>query len=159
MRLSASILPGFLSIGLAAGLAATAQDSGWFTSFEGQPVAPHVLRTDAQRLVDVGSVDTDGFTEMRISIAGEFKDTVPRKGAVGAILIPDVGPFTYLLEQEGKIVLATEVQVSIGDHQGDAIFYSSAVPAKVAFPAYRIYLYNETGSAANVNVYVYRVRL
>jgi len=95
---------------------------------------------------------------MRISIAGEFKEAVPRSGTVGVILIPDITPFTYLLQQEGKIVFATEVMVAIGG-QPSAIFYSEAVPAKVAFPAYRIYLYNDTTSAAAVNVYIYRVRL
>lgn len=154
-----SILLGVLSIGLAAvGPLAVAQDTHWFAAFEGQSVSPGIARNDAQRLVEVGAVDTDGFSELRISIAGEFKESVPRSGTVGAILVPDINPFIYLLEQEGKIVFATEVKVPVGGQPG-AIFYSETVPAKVAFPAYRIYLYNDTGSAANVNVYVYRVRL
>ena len=152
-------LLGVLSICLAAaGSGAVAQDTHWFAAFEGQSVSPGIARTDTQRLVEVGTVETDGFSELRISIAGEFKEAVPRSGTIGAILIPDINPFTYLLQQEGEIVFATEVSVAIGGQPG-AIFYSKTVAAKVAFPAYRIYLYNDTGSAANVNVYVYRVRL
>ena len=158
MRQGVSTLLGVLSICLVATGSAVAQDSDWFASFERLSVSPNVARNDTAQLLDVGTVETDGFTELRISIAGEFKEAVPRSGTIGAILIPDIGPFTYLLEQEGKIVFATEVNVSIGETTG-AIFYSEAVPAKVAFPAYRIYLYNDTRSAANVNVYVYRVRL
>jgi len=159
MRNRVSILLGVLVICLAAtGSGAFAQETHWFAAFEGQSVSPGIARTDTQRLLEVGTVETDGFTEMRISIAGEFKETVQRGGTVGVILIPDINPFTYLLQQEGQIVFATEVTVAIGGQPG-AIFYSEAVPAKVAFPAYRIYLYNDTTSAASVNVYVYRVRL
>jgi len=154
-----SVLLGVLSIWLAAtACPALAQETHWFAAFEGQSVSPHIARTDTQRLLEVGTVETDGFSELRISIAGEFKEGIPRGGMVGAILIPDINPFTYLLQQEGKIVFATEVKVPIG-MQPSAIFFSEAVVAKVAFPAYRIYLYNDTPSAANVNVYVYRVRL
>jgi len=159
MRKRVPTLLGVLSICLAATASgALAQETHWFAAFEGQSVSPGIARTDTQRLVEVGTVETDGFSEMRISIAGEFKEAIPRGGTVGAILIPDINPFTYLLQQEGKIVFATDVTVPVGAQSG-AIFFSEAVPAKVAFPAYRIYLYNDTTSAANVNVYVYRVRL
>lgn len=159
MRKRVSTLLGVLSICLAAtGSGVFAQETHWFAAYEGQSVSPGIARTDTQRFVEVGTVETDGFSELRISIAGEFKEGVPRGGAIGAILIPDINPFTYLLQQEGKIVFATEVNVPIGGQSG-AIFYSEAVPAKIAFPAYKIYLYNDTNSAANVNVYVYRVRL
>ena len=159
MRNCVPTLLGMLVICLAAtGSDAVAQETHWFAAFEGQSVSPHIARTDTQLLLEVGTVETDGFTEMRISIAGEFKEAVPRSGTVGVILIPDINPFTYLLQQEGQIVFATEVKVAIGGQPG-AIFYSEAVPAKVAFPSYKIYLYNDTSSAASVNVYVYRVRL
>jgi hypothetical protein len=159
MRNRVSALWGALLICLVAtGSDAVAQETHWFAAFEGQSVSPHIASTDTQRMLEVGTVETDGFSELRISIAGEFKEAVPRSGTVGAILVPDINPFIYLLEQEGKIVFATEVKVPV-DGQSGAIFYSEAVPAKVAFPAYRIYLYNDTTSSANVNVYVYRVRL
>jgi hypothetical protein len=159
MRNRVSTLLGVLSICLvAAGSGAVAQETRWFAAYEGQSVSPDISRDDTPRLVEVGTVATDGFSELRISIAGEFKEAVPRSGTVGAILIPDINPFVYLLEQEGKIVFATEVKVPVGGQPG-AIFFSEAVPEKIAFPAYRIYLYNDTSSAANVNVYVYRVRL
>ena len=159
MRKRVSTLLGVLSICLAATASGVfAQENHWFVAYEGQSVSPHIARTDTQRLVEVGTVETDGFSELRISIGGEFKEAIPRGGTIGAILIPDINPFTYLLQQEGKIVFATEVNVPIGGQSG-AIFYSETVPAKVAFPAYKIYLYNDTTSAANVNIYVYRVRL
>ena len=159
MRKRVPTLLGVLSICLAATASSVfAQETHWFAAYEGQSVSPGIARTDTQRFVEVGTVDTDGFSELRISIAGEFKEAIPRGGTIGAILIPDINPFTYLLQQEGKIVFATEVNVPIGGQSG-AIFYSEAVPSKVAFPAYKIYLYNDTTSAAGVNVYVYRVRL
>jgi len=138
-------------------LPAWSQDSGWFVSFERESVS-QIPRTDTALFQEIGTVETDGFTEMRISIGGEFKDVVPKTGTVGVVLIPDIKPFPYLLENEGHIVFSVEANVTVGAQTG-ALFFSEPVVAKVAFPAYRVYLYNDTTSVATVSVYVYRARL
>ncbi len=136
---------------------AWSQDSGWFVSFERESVS-QIPRTDTARFQEIGTIETDGFTEMRISIGGEFKDVVPKGGMVGVVLIPDIPPFPYLLESEGHIVFAVEANVSVGAQTGP-LFFAEPVVAKIAFPAYRVYLYNDTTSVANVSVYIYRARL
>ena len=133
------------------------QESGWFVSFERESVS-QIPRTDTALFQEIGTIETDGFTEMRISIGGEFKDVVPKTGTVGVVLIPDIKPFPYLLENEGHIVFSVEANVTVGAQTG-ALFFSEPVVAKVAFPAYRVYLYNDTTSVATVSVYVYRARL
>jgi len=135
---------------------ARAQDGGWFVSFERQSIS-QIPRGETSRYVSIGTVETDGFSELRISIGGEFKDSIPKTGTIGAILVPDRQPFPYLLESEGQVLFAIEVQASIGPSSGPLVF-SEPVTAKVAFPAYRVYLYNDSNSVANVSVFVYRAR-
>ena len=132
-------------------------DGGWFVSFDRQVVSP-VGRGEVTRLVDIGTIQTDGFNELVFSLGGEFKQGVPSSGRIGALLIPDQAIFDYLLRKEGKIVFPLEAMAMVpGDLQG-AVFVSEQQTARVAFPAYRVYLYNETDSSATVGLFVYRTR-
>jgi hypothetical protein len=135
---------------------AQSADRSWFVAFERVAVAP-VARSNTTQLIDAGTVDTDGFSELVFSLGGEFKEGIPETGTVGAILIPDREPFLYLLRNEGKIVFPLEVRADIAS-QRDAIFVSPAQTAKIAFPRYRVFLYNETASGASVGLFVYRTR-
>jgi len=135
---------------------AFAEDSKWFVSFERIPVPP-VKRSDTTQLVEAGTIDTDGFTDLVFSLGGEFKEAVPQSGTVGVVLIPDMDVFTHLLQNEGEFVFPLEAKVSIRDLPG-AIFVSEQQTARVAFPRYRAYLYNETSSGAVVSLFVYRTR-
>jgi hypothetical protein len=131
-------------------------DRGWFVAFERVMVAP-VARTNTTQLVDAGTIDTDGFSELVFSMGGEFKQGVPESGIVGAILVPDREPFLYLLRTEGKIVFPLEVTADVTGLR-DPIFVSTQQTARIAFPRYRVFLYNETASAASVGFFVYRSR-
>jgi len=63
MRKRVSTLLGVFSICLAATASgALAQETHWFAAYEGQSVSPGIARTDTQRLLEVGRVETDGFT-------------------------------------------------------------------------------------------------
>ena len=94
---------------------------------------------------------------MVISFGGEFKEGVPESGRVGAILIPDHPVFEYLLFNEGRIVFPLEIEVQISPETG-RIFVSEQIVANIAFPAYRIFMYNETLSGTSVSLFVYRRR-
>ncbi len=133
-----------------------AEQTRWFVSFERVQVAP-VQRSDTTQLIEAGIIETDGFTDLVFSLGGEFKEAVPRSGTVGALLIPDVEVFDYLLRNEGHIVFPLEAKVEIGGQPG-AIFVSEQQTAKVAFSRYRVYFYNETTSGATVSLFVYRTR-
>ena len=154
-RLILSIAAVF-ALGLAFAPAAPAEDSKWFVSFERIPVPP-VKRSDTTQLVEAGTIDTDGFTELVFSLGGEFKEAIPDSGTVGVVLIPDMEIFTYLLQNEGEFVFPLEAKVKIKDLPS-AIFVSEQQTARVAFPRYRAYLYNETSSGAVVSLFVYRTR-
>ena len=135
---------------------AQSADRSWFVAFERVAVAP-VARSNTTQLVDAGTIDTDGFSELVFSLGGEFKEGIPETGTVGAILIPDREPFLYLLRNEGKIVFPLEARADVTG-QRDSIFVSPQQTARVAFPRYRVFLYNETSSGASVGLFVYRTR-
>ena len=139
------------SIPLSAGV-----DTDWFVSFR-RIVVPPIQRADTTQLIDVGRVDTDGFSKLVFSIGGEFKQGIPESGTVGVVLIPEIDSFQYLLRNEGKFIFPLEVKANIRGLEG-AIFVSDQQTATVAFPSYRVYLYNETSSGAEVSVFIYRSR-
>jgi hypothetical protein len=142
---------------LISGTEARAQfDSHWFVSFDSVNVAP-VARRNTTQLLEMGTIDTDGFSELVFSLGGEFKEGVPSSGRLGAVLIPDVEVFDFLLRNEGEFVFPLEVTYEVGP-LNSAIFISPQQTARIAFPRYRVYLYNETTSGASVVLYVYRTR-
>jgi hypothetical protein len=140
----------------AAATPASELDTNWFVSFSRINVAP-VDRDDTSQLIEAGRIETDGFAELVFSLGGEFKEAIPDSGRVGAVLIPDIEVFQYLFRDEGQFVFPLEVEVDVRDMKG-AIFISEQQTAKIAFPAYRVYLYNETTSGATVSLFVYRTR-
>jgi len=131
-------------------------DTHWFVSFTRIPL-PLVDRIDTSQLVEAGRLETDGFTELVFNLGGEFKEAIPSHGAVGAVLIPDIEVFQYLFRDEGQFVFPLEVKIDVSTMDG-AIFISEQQTVKVAFPAYRVFLYNETDSGAMASFYVYRTR-
>lgn len=137
-------------------LPALADDSHWFVSFTRIQVPP-VERANTTQLIDAGTIETDGFTELVFSLGGEFKEGIPTTGRVGVVLIPDIDVFQTLLINEGEFIFPLEAQADIKD-LASAIFVSSQQTARVAFPRYRVYLYNETSSGAMVSLFVYRTR-
>ena len=52
-------------------------------------VVPPVSPKDTIRLVQGGTIDTDGFTAMVLGISGQIKGEVYRPGTVGVFLLPD----------------------------------------------------------------------
>lgn len=139
---------------MAAAPPAPAAGGGWFVEFEGRDVPP-VQRDNVTQLVEIGTIDTDGFTDLALSIGGEFREAVPTAGHIGALLIPDIPSHIFLLEKEGKFAFPLEVKVRI---QGQRLFVSEPHTVRIAFPRYRVYLYNETRSTAAVKLYAYRSR-
>ena len=138
-------------------LAPAAVAESWFVSFERINVAQRVKRSDVTQLVDGGSIVTDGFTELVFSFGGVFKAGLPSAGKLGAILLPDEEIVDYLLRNEGHFAFPLEVEFDVAGLKHH-VFISSQQTAKVAFPRYRIYFFNETTSAAVVSLFVYRNR-
>jgi hypothetical protein len=142
--------------GAVAAASGAAAAESWFVPFGRTQVAP-VRRSNTTQLVEAGTIDTDGFKELVFSLGGEFKEGVPSSGRVGAVLVPDHETVIYLLQNEGQFVFPLEATFEVKPGQ-NAIFVSPQQTARIAFPRYRVYLYNETTSGAEVALFAYRTR-
>jgi len=118
------------------------------------PTAP---RSQTTQLVDAGVFDCDGYKSLLLNLAGEIKDPVPKAGKVGAILVPDVEPFTQAFQQLGLLPVTIEIDVTLKPGAGG---YYMAEPkrADIGFPRYRVLFFNETGGAVTASFFAYRGR-
>lgn len=114
------------------------------------PVAP----TETTRLTNGGVIDMDGFTGMVLHLAGQLRSQNAKPGAVGAILIPDVEVARRALDESGLLLFPIEIKASTGTGT-PAYFTSEGLRAPVAFPRYRVLLYNTSDKSATVTLYAY----
>ena len=114
------------------------------------PVGPR----ETTRLVQAGTLATDGFTSVVLSLAGQTRAKAVRPGAVGAILVPDDEAIMRAFEDEGMAQFPIEIAAPAVT--GASLHFASA-PERftVAFPRYRVFFYNTTDKTANVNLYAY----
>jgi len=124
-----------------------------FVRLEHVIVAP-VGRSDTTSLESAGLVDVAGFTHAVLSLRGESQGKLGRDGAVGAILVPDQEPIARTFLEAGQLQFALEVQATALRQDG-GYFASPSVRESVAFPRYRVLLFNETDRSAEVDVYLY----
>ena len=99
-----------------------------------------VRKSETTRLVPGGTLETEGFTSVVLSLAGEIKGTVPEPSAVGVLLLPDEDIVAEAFAL-GTLVLPTEIRAKIPQESHP---YASAKPKRidVAFPRYKVYFYN-----------------
>ena len=116
-------------------------------------VAP-ARRNETSNLVSAGVVETDGFTEVVLSLQGEVRDTIFVDGKVGAVLIPDEEPILDALRSADRFEFPLEVTADVRAG-GASFFHSEPVYLRVAFPRYRVYLYNSVNKSVEANLYVY----
>ena len=115
---------------------------------------PPVRREDTTRLVDGGRLVTDGFPSVVLSLHGLVKGHVQEVGAVGAILIPDEETIQEAFEELG--IMHFYLETAANGVSAKTPYFASGQPRfTVAFPAYRILLYNTTDKTVTVNVFAY----
>jgi hypothetical protein len=115
-----------------------------------QPVGPQ----DTNHLVLGGTIATDGFSGVVLSLAGSTRGDVTRSGSVGAILVPEDEGVLKVLEERGAIEFPIEIRTA-GVSAATPYFTSTPTRAVVAFPKYRVLLYNTTDKSVTVTVYAY----
>jgi hypothetical protein len=121
-----------------------------FTDITVPPVAP----TDTTRLVDAGVLVADGFPGVVLSLHGEVKGNVQKPGSVGVFLIPDQETIQRAFRELGLVHFALETVAP--DITSRTAYFASTQPRyTVAFPAYRVLLYNTTDKAVSANLYAY----
>jgi hypothetical protein len=114
-------------------------------------------RTETSRLTDGGVVSVEGAGGFVVTLAGELKGKADRDGVIGVLLVPELPFFTNLVRNRRLILSAAEFTAPVAAG-ASSYFVSPSKHAAAGFPAYHLFLFNTTGAAASVNVYVYPTR-
>ncbi len=117
-------------------------------------VVPPVSPKDTQRLIQAGTISTDGFTFVVLSLAGQIRGEVVRPGSVGAILLPEEESVLRSFEEKGEIQFP--LQVTSNSVTSASPFFASDQPRLlIGFPRYRVYLFNTSQKTVSVNLHAY----
>lgn len=123
-----------------------------FSAIEEVEVPP-TKRDQVTRLIDGGTLTTEGFGNVVLSLSGGFKGRLLQAGAVGAILLPETAAIGKVFEEKGQLQFPLEVRAATN---GSTYYFSSEQPRHlVAFPRYHVWFYNDTATTVNVNLYAY----
>jgi hypothetical protein len=117
-------------------------------------VVPPVGPRETTRLIQVGSLSTDGFTSVVLSLDGQLRGKALQGGEIGGILIPDEESVSRAFEEAGHTHFRLEIAAP-SPAGGSVYFASSPERSILAFPRYRVFLYNTTDKTATVNLYAY----
>ena len=120
----------------------------------GDVIVPPVRREDTNHYVEAGTVTTDGFSYAVVSLLGELKGQPQRPGDIGVILVPEEERVQRAFAEKGQLLLAEEAKVTpaVG---GSPYFAAKPIRFAVAYPNYRVYVYNACDKAASVTVHIY----
>ncbi len=118
-------------------------------------LVPPVRRSDTTHLVDAGTVTTEGFAAVVVTLLGEVKGQLARAGTVGAVLLLDDSRVQRALDERGQFLMPSEVKAP-DVAPGTAYFASQPARFTVAYPRYRVLLYNETDRTVSVTVHAYK---
>ena len=115
-------------------------------------VSPLTPRDNTNRLVSAGVLDAGGFTSAVLSVGGDVKGTVPAAAELGAVLVPDE-VFVEDAFTRGYILFPIEVAAQVPANSAPSVG-SDPKRFDLAFPRYRVYLFNTSSRAINAQVYV-----
>lgn len=131
----------------------------------GQPIPHSVMRSlmglvvapapasDPALWTEAGEIVTDGFSSVVLSFQGQFRGTPAGPGTVAVVLVPEEEDILRAFA-EGEVHLSLDA-LAEGVPDGRAYFSGSRSGLAVAFPRYRVYLYNTTDRSASVNLFAY----
>ena len=117
-------------------------------------IVPPVKPTDTTRLISGGTLVTDGFTGVVLSLSGLVKGDVVKPGAVGAYLVPDEEPIQRAFNEAGQVQFPLEVAATRVSG-ASAYFASGQERLTVGFPSYRVLLYNTSDKTVTVSLFGY----
>jgi hypothetical protein len=117
-------------------------------------VVPPVNPKETVRLIQGATIETDGFTNMVLSLEGQIKGEVYRQGTVGVFLLPDEEPIVRIFDEKGVMQFAQEINAP-GVSGASPYFASSQPKLPIAFSRYRTYFYNSSDKTVTVNLFAY----
>jgi hypothetical protein len=122
-------------------------------SFENITVAP-IKRHQTTRFIEAGTLTTDGYPYVVLSVSGVVKGEVLKPGKVGVLLLPVQEKVDAAFNERGQFMFPLEVTSKSVDH-GDPYFDSPQPRFTVGFPEYRVFLYNTSEKSVLVDVFAY----
>jgi hypothetical protein len=122
-------------------------------AFKNVLVTP-VRRTATNRFVEAGVVNAGGFGRLSVSVVGEVSGEPQQAGDLGVVLVPDTKRIMRAFQEDGRFLFPLEVTAPI---RGGQQVYLAGGPGRfeLAFPRYRVLLYNESDKAARVDLHLY----
>ncbi len=117
-------------------------------------VVPPSQRAELSEMVYAGTIETDGFTSLLISLQGEMRSDVFTSGAIGVLLVPDEKPILHILRDAKRVQFPIECKAQT--KSGDSIYFEAEqTQQRIAFSRYKMFLYNTSNKQADANVYLY----
>ena len=120
----------------------------------GEIIVPPVKPTETTRLVEAGTLTTDGFPNVVLSVHGVVRGEVKRTGDVGLILIPEDRMIQDAFNEMGFMHFALEALAS-GVSTTTPYFASNQPRYTVGFQSYKLFMFNTTDKTVTVNVFAY----
>ncbi|MCP3980869.1 MAG: hypothetical protein GY716_16325 [bacterium] len=117
-------------------------------------IVPPVRPEDTTRLVEAGSIETEGFPNVVLSLHGIVKGSTQVKGTVGAILLPEETTIEQAFNELGMVHFALQVSAT-GVSSHTPYFASNQPRYTVGFRSYKILLYNTTDKTVTANLFAY----
>ena len=105
-------------------------------------------------LAEAGTLVTDGFPRVVLSVHGIVKGKPNKPGEVGAILVPDTPSIGEAFDEIG--VIHFELRASAQGVSATTPYFASNQPEyTVGFESYKIYFFNTTDKTVTVNLFAY----
>ncbi len=132
-----------------------AEGSKQFLAARAIVVAP-TPRESVPNLVDVGTIDCEGFDHLVFNFALEMKGPVESGGAVGAIVLPEVFPYDRAVRNLQLLPAAAELIIPL--EGGSAYLTARQLRLDVGFPRYRVLIWNSGRTSVTATLSVWRAR-
>lgn len=129
---------------------------GSLVTLDSTNVSP-VPRSATTRLIDAGTIETDGYSHVVLSLYGEVRGELTRPGTLGAILVPDTETAERLLKTKSVFLFPVELAAALTP-DGRSVFQSSQLRVVVAFPRYRVLFWNSSDKTVIATLSAYRTK-
>jgi hypothetical protein len=120
--------------------------------FEDQLISPNGSR-DPTTWRQIGTLATDGFGWVVLSLGGNVQGPVTEPGAVIAVLVPEQAPILRALKDDQIVLFPLQATATLSP--GREYFTSQQQRQPVAFPRYQVYLYNTGARTVEASLWAY----
>lgn len=103
---------------------------------------------------EAGVLQAEGFGAVTLSLAGVVQGRFAAAAPVGVLLLPDVPEIVAAFRNHGVAQLALRVEAEAAPTPS-GLFHGEPADLRLAFPRYRVLLYNATPRTSEVTVYAY----